>query len=146
MAIKKNNVACVYRRNISQHDSGERSGPWASCFIDVMKLRYTNFLKLESIMLFIPFLSRGKDVLEFKIHKAPITRHLALEHYDFPGNQKKKIKILKVPKKTPSGRCKLDRLVGVHQTNLFSYLALLVIFMIFFLKFVLFLSMSQTGT
>jgi hypothetical protein len=32
MAIKKRNVACVYRRNISQYDSSERCGPWASCF------------------------------------------------------------------------------------------------------------------
>jgi hypothetical protein len=31
MAIKKSNLACVHRRNISQYDSGERSGPWASC-------------------------------------------------------------------------------------------------------------------
>jgi hypothetical protein len=27
MAIKKSNVACVQRRNISQYDSGERCGP-----------------------------------------------------------------------------------------------------------------------
>jgi hypothetical protein len=33
MAIKKSNVACVYRRNINQYDSGERCGLWASCFI-----------------------------------------------------------------------------------------------------------------
>jgi hypothetical protein len=32
MAIKKSNVACVHRRNISQYDSGEQCGPWASCF------------------------------------------------------------------------------------------------------------------
>jgi hypothetical protein len=31
MAIKKSNVACVHRRNISQYDSGERCDPWASC-------------------------------------------------------------------------------------------------------------------
>jgi hypothetical protein len=31
MAVKKINVACVHRRNISQYDSGERCGPWASC-------------------------------------------------------------------------------------------------------------------
>jgi hypothetical protein len=31
MAIKKSNVACVHRRNISQYYSGERYGPWASC-------------------------------------------------------------------------------------------------------------------
>jgi hypothetical protein len=31
MAIKKSNFACVYMRNISQYDSGERCGPWASC-------------------------------------------------------------------------------------------------------------------
>jgi hypothetical protein len=31
MAIKKNNIAYVHRRNISQYDSGERCGPWASC-------------------------------------------------------------------------------------------------------------------
>jgi hypothetical protein len=34
MAIKKSNVACVQRRNISQYDSGERCGPWASCFFN----------------------------------------------------------------------------------------------------------------
>jgi hypothetical protein len=32
MAIKKSNVVCVHRRNISQYDSGERCGPWASCY------------------------------------------------------------------------------------------------------------------
>jgi hypothetical protein len=32
MAIKKSNVACVHRQNISQYDSGERCCPWASCF------------------------------------------------------------------------------------------------------------------
>jgi hypothetical protein len=31
MAIKKSYVACVHRRTISQYDSGERCGPWASC-------------------------------------------------------------------------------------------------------------------
>jgi hypothetical protein len=31
MAIKKSNFACAYMRNISQYDSGERCGPWASC-------------------------------------------------------------------------------------------------------------------
>jgi hypothetical protein len=35
MAIKKNNVASVHRRNISQYDSGERCGPWASCLISL---------------------------------------------------------------------------------------------------------------
>jgi hypothetical protein len=33
MAIKKSNVACVHWRNITQYDSGERCGPWASCLI-----------------------------------------------------------------------------------------------------------------
>jgi hypothetical protein len=33
MAIKKSNIACVHRRNISQYDSGERCGPWASCWV-----------------------------------------------------------------------------------------------------------------
>jgi hypothetical protein len=31
MAIKKSNFACIYMRNITQYDSGERCGPWASC-------------------------------------------------------------------------------------------------------------------
>jgi hypothetical protein len=33
MAIKKStcNFACVYMGNISQYESGERCGPWASC-------------------------------------------------------------------------------------------------------------------
>jgi hypothetical protein len=38
MAIKKINVACVHRRNISQYDSGERCGPWASCLISFIYL------------------------------------------------------------------------------------------------------------
>jgi hypothetical protein len=29
--MKKSNVACVHRRNISRYDSGEQCGPWASC-------------------------------------------------------------------------------------------------------------------
>jgi hypothetical protein len=32
MGIKKSNFACVYMRDISQYDSGERCSPWASCF------------------------------------------------------------------------------------------------------------------
>jgi hypothetical protein len=32
IAMKKSNIACVHRRNISRYDSGERCGPWASCF------------------------------------------------------------------------------------------------------------------
>ena len=40
MAIKKSNVACVHRRNITQYDSGERCGPWASCFQHVLNGRY----------------------------------------------------------------------------------------------------------
>jgi hypothetical protein len=31
MAIKKINIACVHRRNISQYDLCERCGPWVSC-------------------------------------------------------------------------------------------------------------------
>jgi hypothetical protein len=31
MAMTKSNVACVHKQNISQYDSGERCGPWASC-------------------------------------------------------------------------------------------------------------------
>jgi hypothetical protein len=50
MAIKKNNVACVHRRNISQYDSGERCGPWASCFVLL-------FLFYLFIYLFIFFVS-----------------------------------------------------------------------------------------
>jgi hypothetical protein len=42
MAIKKSNVACIHRRNISQYDSGERCGPWVSCCI------YTMSVLLES--------------------------------------------------------------------------------------------------
>jgi hypothetical protein len=34
MAIKKGNFACVYMRNISQYDSDERCGPWASCYFN----------------------------------------------------------------------------------------------------------------
>jgi hypothetical protein len=34
MAIKESNFECVYMRNISQYDSGERCGPWASCMYE----------------------------------------------------------------------------------------------------------------
>jgi hypothetical protein len=37
MAIKKSNFACVYMRNISQYDSGERCGPWASNVLIIFK-------------------------------------------------------------------------------------------------------------
>jgi hypothetical protein len=33
MTIKKSNVACIHRQNISQYDSDERCGPWAFCII-----------------------------------------------------------------------------------------------------------------
>jgi hypothetical protein len=44
MAIKKSNVACVQRRNISQYDSGERCGPWASCLS--MSTAYNVIMKI----------------------------------------------------------------------------------------------------
>jgi hypothetical protein len=50
MAIKKSNVACVHRRNISQYDSGERCGPWASCFIIVTSKRFLVFCAEASIL------------------------------------------------------------------------------------------------
>jgi hypothetical protein len=37
IAIKKSNFVCVYMRNISQYNSGERCGPWASCFTILVK-------------------------------------------------------------------------------------------------------------
>jgi hypothetical protein len=42
MAIKKSNFACVYMRNISQNDSGERCGPWASSFFIIIIIIITS--------------------------------------------------------------------------------------------------------
>jgi hypothetical protein len=42
MAIKKSNIACVHRRNISQYDSGERCGPWASCLSYTFNFIYSS--------------------------------------------------------------------------------------------------------
>jgi hypothetical protein len=36
MAIKKSNFACVYMRNLSQYDSGERCGSWVSSLIELI--------------------------------------------------------------------------------------------------------------
>jgi hypothetical protein len=36
VTIKKSNFTCVYIGNSSQYDSGERCGPWASCFTEVI--------------------------------------------------------------------------------------------------------------
>jgi hypothetical protein len=44
MAIKKSNVACVHRRDISQYDSGERCGPWASCFFLLLNTLNNNVI------------------------------------------------------------------------------------------------------
>jgi hypothetical protein len=40
MAMMKSNFACVYMRNSSQYDSGERCGLWASCYLAWTFLRY----------------------------------------------------------------------------------------------------------
>jgi hypothetical protein len=45
MAIKKSNFACVYMRNISQYDSGERCGPWASCFIGLSDINIKEYIR-----------------------------------------------------------------------------------------------------
>jgi hypothetical protein len=45
MAIKKSNAACVHRRNISQYDSGEQCGPWASCLFINLSLLNVMFEK-----------------------------------------------------------------------------------------------------
>jgi hypothetical protein len=50
MAIKKNNVARVHRRNITQCDSGERCGPWASCF-NIKPIHFLGQCKTECILL-----------------------------------------------------------------------------------------------
>jgi hypothetical protein len=39
MAMKKSNITCIHRRNISRYDSGERCGPWASCYFTVYVAR-----------------------------------------------------------------------------------------------------------
>jgi hypothetical protein len=49
MAIKKSNVACVHRRNISQYDSGERCGPWASCLFYSNKSTKSTALTTEAL-------------------------------------------------------------------------------------------------
>jgi hypothetical protein len=45
MAMKKSYVACVHRQNISQYDSGEWCGPWASC----LTFTFTNFFYVYSL-------------------------------------------------------------------------------------------------
>jgi hypothetical protein len=52
MAIKESNVACVQRRSISQYDSGERCGPWASCSYVVLLVMYMIKIKKKN-----PFLA-----------------------------------------------------------------------------------------
>jgi hypothetical protein len=37
MVPEKRNFACVYVQNISQYDSGERCGPWASCSLSAYR-------------------------------------------------------------------------------------------------------------
>ena len=49
MAMKKSNVACVHRQNISQYDSGERCGPWASCLTFIDLHSFTNFFYVYSL-------------------------------------------------------------------------------------------------
>jgi hypothetical protein len=46
MAMKKSNVACVHRRTISQYDSGERCGPWASCSLKLL-VRKKNYMHVN---------------------------------------------------------------------------------------------------
>jgi hypothetical protein len=73
MAIKKINVACVHRRNISQYDSGERCGPWASCFF----LQY-----LYNIYIYWLYLDNREDlekktnayILPFTVQKENINK------------------------------------------------------------------------
>jgi hypothetical protein len=65
MAIKKNNFADVYMRNISQYDSGERCGPWASCFI-----MYYRTKLCKSMLTYNLFLVSDKgedDIVEEKL-------------------------------------------------------------------------------
>jgi hypothetical protein len=52
----KLNFACVYVQNISQYDSGERCGPWASCFgKTVVKVK---FYDTEMILRDIPYIEK----------------------------------------------------------------------------------------
>jgi hypothetical protein len=46
--MKKSNFACVFMRNISQNDSGERCGPWASCLnLEISFQDVANYQKLN---------------------------------------------------------------------------------------------------
>jgi hypothetical protein len=56
MTIKKSNVACVHRRNISQYDSGERCGPWASCYLK--EISGTSLLILIKLSTYHPWLNK----------------------------------------------------------------------------------------
>jgi hypothetical protein len=65
MTMEKKKVACVHRQNISQYDSGERCGPWASClkgrFIgenirliyDIMENK--EFIQIPGLLILIDF-------------------------------------------------------------------------------------------
>jgi hypothetical protein len=58
MAIKKRNVASVHRR-ISQHDSGERCGPWPIVIFHIYPTSHEELIKLNR---------------EFMITPAPLSR------------------------------------------------------------------------
>jgi hypothetical protein len=51
MAMKKSNLACVHRRNISQYDSSERCGPWVSWFLWIIQSK--NWL-IDYLRFYVP--------------------------------------------------------------------------------------------
>ena len=70
MAIKKSNFACVYMQNISQYDSGERCGPWASCFITHNLCIVTSADLRSNYAVYLKVVDFGSDSLQchyFKI-------------------------------------------------------------------------------
>jgi hypothetical protein len=81
MAMKKSNIACVHRRNISRYDSGERCGPWASCFslLTGIHLIFGTLLCHTKMQIKIEF---GFDLLIF-----PEVMALDLEKYDKLGRK-----------------------------------------------------------
>jgi hypothetical protein len=70
MAIKKSYIACVHWQTISQYDSGERCGPWASCLVRNQRMHIITYLICDSSLhcticqlMRILSLSSGKEIL-----------------------------------------------------------------------------------
>ena len=65
--IKKSNFACVFMRSISQNDSGERCGPWASCF-------FVFFFVFVFVFFFVCFVFKCKHRVPARVIKNPLMK------------------------------------------------------------------------